>query len=263
MLAAEKETGKFIAIGYQRCFSNAMLALKKDILDGVFGKSISMKFCMSAPRKFEYYARGGGYAGQVRTKDGKIILDSPASNACAHFMQEMFFLLGNEMDTTAEPTLVGGECYRAYDITNFDTCTLKMTVNGDVPVYFAASHVAETGTAHLVRYEFENGYVVIDAGIVKATFNDGTVKIYGDPMENQYAHKVIHCLNAIKNGIKPVCTVKTALSHVKLIGEVYHTIPVAEFAENEKVQDEERIYVPGLREKLIEAFNRACLLSEV
>ena len=75
MLSAEEETGKFIAIGYQRCFSDAILSLKKDILDGVFGNAISMKFCMSAPRKFEYYARGGGYAGQVCTKDGKTILD--------------------------------------------------------------------------------------------------------------------------------------------------------------------------------------------
>lgn len=263
MLAAEKESGKFIAIGYQRCFSDAILALKKDILDGVFGKALSMKFCMSAPRKFEYYARGGGYAGQVCTKDGKIILDSPASNACAHFMQEMFFLLGKEMDTTAEPTLVDGECMRAYDITNFDTCALKMLVNGDVTVYFAASHAAESSTSHMVRYEFENGYVVIVEGLIKATFRDGSVKVYGDPMENQYAHKIIHCLDAIKNGTTPVCTVKTALSHVKLIGEVYRTISVKEFAESEKVRAEDRIYIPGLKEKLLEAFEKTCLLSEV
>ena len=261
MLDAEKKTGKFIAIGYQRCFSDAILSLKKDILDGVFGKALSMKFFMSAPRKFAYYVRGGGYAGQVKTKDGRIILDSPASNACAHFMQEMLFLLGSEMDTTAEPTLVGGECLRAYDITNFDTCTLKMTVNGDVPVYFAASHSAESSSPHMVRYEFENGYVIIEDCFLKATFKDGSVKNYGDPMLDPYANKIRHCLNAIKAGTIPVCTVKTARSHVKLIGDVYHTIPVTEFAE--KVCEEDRIYVPGLKEKLKDAFDKGCLLSEV
>ena len=261
MLDAEKRTGKFIAIGYQRCFSEAILTLKRDILDGVFGKAVSMKFFMSAPRKFEYYARGGGYAGQVCTKDGKVILDSPASNACAHFMQEMLFLLGSEMDSTAEPTLVGGECLRAYDITNFDTCTLKMTVNGDVPVYFAASHVAESGTAHMVQYVFEKGNVTIEAGLLNATFYDGTVKSYGDPMLDQYTNKICHCLDAIENGTTPVCTVKTALSHVRLIQDVYHRIPVTELTE--KIREEDRIYVPGLKDRLMVAFEKSCLLSEV
>ena len=262
MLCAERKTGKFIAIGYQRCFSDAILLLKRDILDGLFGKAQSMKFCMSAPRKFVYYSRGGGYAGQVCTKDGRTILDSPASNACAHFMQEMLFLLGSEMDVAAEPTLVSGECLRAYDITNFDTCTLKMTV-GDVPLFFAASHTAAVGTPHMVRYEFENGYATIEEGLIKAYFKDGTVKTYGDPMQDMYINKIRHCLNAIRNGTTPVCTVKTAFSHVKLIGEVYRTIPVVDFTENEKVQEEDRIYVRGLREKLLQAYDKTCLLSEV
>ena len=261
MLEAEKKTGMFIAIGYQRCFSDAVLSLKRDIIDGVFGKAKAMKFCMSAPRKFEYYARGGGYAGQVLTKDGKVILDSPASNACAHFVQEMLFLLGSAMDTTAEPVLVSGECLRAYDITNFDTCTLKMTANGDVSVYFAASHCAESSTPHMVRYEFENGYITIEDGLLKAIFSDGTVKNYGDPMFDPYANKIRHCLDAIKNDTTPVCTVKTARSHVKLIADVHRLIPVTELTD--KVCEEDRIYVPGLKEKLIKAFDKGCLLSDV
>lgn len=263
MLSAEKRTGKFIAIGYQRCFSDAILALKRDILNGVFGKPLSTKFFLSAPRKLAYYARGGGYAGQVYTKDGRIILDSPASNACAHYMQEMLFLLGSEMDTTAEPTLIAGECLRANDITNFDTCTLKMTVHGNVPVFFVASHATESGMPFMVRHEFENGYVTIEDGLLKAAFKDGTVKIYGNPSENQYTNKILHCLDAIKNGTTPVCTVKTALSHVKVIGEIYRTIPVADFPENEIVHEEDRVYVPGLLEKLKECFDRTCLLSEL
>jgi predicted dehydrogenase len=263
MLSAEKRTGKFIAIGYQRCFSDAILTLKRDILNGVFGKPLFTKFLMLAPRKFVYYARGGGYAGQVYTKDGRIVLDSPASNACAHYMQEMLFLLGSEMDTTAEPTLIDGECLRANDITNFDTCALKMTVHGDVPVFFAASHATESGTPHTVHHQFENGYVTLEEGLLKATFNDGTVKIYGNPNQDPYTTKIIHCLDAIKNGTTPICTVKTALSHVKVIADVYRTIPITEFAENEKVYTEERVYVAGLQEKLTEAFDRMCLPSEL
>ena len=113
MIQAEKDTGKFIAIGYQRCFSDAIVSLKKDILAGLLGKPVSTKFLSASARALVYYSRGGGYAGQVYTKDGRMILDSPASNACAHYVQEMLFLLGEELDVTAEPTLVSGECYRA------------------------------------------------------------------------------------------------------------------------------------------------------
>lgn len=263
MIQAEKDTGKFIAIGYQRCFSDAILALKKDILAGVLGKAISTKFLMASARALVYYSRGGGYAGQVYTKDGRIILDSPASNACAHYLQEMLFLLGEEMDVTAEPTLVSGECLRANDITNFDTCTLKMTVRGDIPVYFGASHAIETGSIVRVQHTFENAVVTIENGILTATFKDGSVKEYGNPSADQYAHKILHCLDAIKNGTAPVCTVKTALPHIKLIHDIYRNIPISDFADSEKICTEEKIYVPGLGEKLLAAYENECLLSEV
>ena len=40
---AEKESGKFIAIGYQWSYSDAIQLLKKDIMNGVYGKAVNMK----------------------------------------------------------------------------------------------------------------------------------------------------------------------------------------------------------------------------
>ena len=155
MIQAEKETGKFIAIGYQRCYDNVILNLKKAILDGTFGKPISAKSMISSPRKYAYYARGGGYAGNIMTKDGKMLLDSPIANACAHYVQEMLFLLGDTMDTSAESTLVQCECYRANDITNFDTCCLKMKTSSGADVYYACSHAVQVKTSIYAHYIFE------------------------------------------------------------------------------------------------------------
>lgn len=266
MLQTEKDTGKFIAIGYQRCFSPAVLSLKKDILDGVLGKPLSAKTHISGSRKYDYYARGGGYAGNIATKDGRIVLDSPVANACAHYVQEMLFLLGEEMDLAAEPTLVQGECYRANDITNFDTCCLKLTVRGDIPMYFVASHANDLKTPLAAHYEFEKATMDVIGGEILVTFQDGTQKNYGTVMKNdatQYTTKIIHCLEAIENGTTPVCTVKTALPHVKMIGDIYKNIPVVNFPEEEKVYAEDRLYVDGLTAKLVAAFERTCMLSEV
>ena len=266
MIAAMDRTGKFIAIGYQRCFSPVILELKKDILNGVFGKPLSAKCQFSGNRKFEYYARGGGYAGNVATKDGKIILDSPVANACAHYVQEMLFLLGDKMDSSAEPTLVQGECFRANDITNFDTCFLKLTVRDNIPVYFNASHAVEIKTPLSAHYEFENAVVDLAASEMVATFKDGTVKNYGKPIindETEYTTKILHCAQAIENGTSPVCTVKTARPHVKMIGDIYSKIPVQNFPEEEKIYLEEKLYVRGLQDKMLEAYDKECMLSEL
>ncbi len=262
MIQAEKETGKFIAIGYQRCFNNVILKLKQDILKGVFGKPVSAKATFSAPRNFAYYHRGGSYAGNIATKDGKIILDSPVANACAHYVQEMLFLLGDEMDTAANPTLVQGECYRANDITNFDTCCLKLTIRDNVPVYFSTSHAVQVKTEIYMHYEFENAVIDLEGGHLYAVFNDGDVKDYG-MIKDSYDNKILHCIDAIENGTQPVCTVKTALPHVKMIGDIYKQIPVANFPEAEIVRLEDKLYVHGLRGKIKEAYQKACMLSEL
>ena len=266
MIEAMEKTGKFIAIGYQRCFSPAVLELKKDILAGVFGKPLSAKCQCSGNRAFAYYSRGGGYAGNVATKDGKIILDSPVANACSHYVQEMLFLLGDKMDTSADPTLVQGECYRANDITNFDTCFLKLTVGNNIPVYFNSSHAVEVKTPLSAHYEFEKGTINLVDGNLIATFSDGTVKDYGSPApkdETQYSTKIIHCIEAIEKGITPVCTVKTARPHVKLICDIHKQIPIQNFPEEEKIYLEDKLYVRDLQDKMLEAYRKECMLSEV
>ena len=96
---------------------------------------------------------------------------------------------------------------------------------------------------------------------------DGTVKDYGRPINSgdgtEYTTKILHCIEAIENGANPVCTAKTARPHVKMIGDIYKNIPIVNFPEEEKVYLEYRLYVPGLREKMLEAYEKTCMLSEL
>lgn len=262
MIQAEKETGKFIAIGYQRCYDQCILNLKKAILDGVFGKPISAKSMIASPRNFNYYARGGSYAGNIMTKDGKMILDSPVANACAHYVQEMLFLLGDTMDTAADATLVQGECYRANDITNFDTCCLKLKTSNGVTVYYATSHAVQVKTTIYAYYEFENAVIELEGSHFFATFKDGTAVDYG-MHKDSYVEKILHCIEAIENGTTPVCTVKTALPHVKMIGDIYKNIPVVNFPEEDIVRLDDYLFVQGLRGKIKDAYFKECMLSEL
>ena len=142
MLEAQKKHGRFIAIGYQWSYSKAIQKLKADIADGILGNPISFKTAISWPRGIAYYKRGGGWAGRIE-KDGKLVLDSIASNACAHYLHNMLFILGDAPTKSVAPILVQAECYRANEIENFDTCCIKMKTESGVRLYFAATHAAE------------------------------------------------------------------------------------------------------------------------
>ena len=52
-----RETGLFVAVGYQLCFSHEILAIKKDILSGIYGKPKRLKTLRLMRRNDIYYSR--------------------------------------------------------------------------------------------------------------------------------------------------------------------------------------------------------------
>ncbi len=264
MLEAEKKYGKWIAIGYQWSFSDAIQKLKSDILAAKLGAPISFKTAISWPRPLAYYKRGTGWGGMI-SKNGILILDSIASNACAHYLHNMFFLLGDNMNESTDVVSLDGQCLRANDIENFDTCALKMVTEGGVPLYFIASHAAEAIRNPEFVYSFENAKVVFsqdDESDIKAVFNDGREICYGNPFENDFK-KLTDCIDAVKRGTTPVCTAKTALPHTRLIQRIYNEIPIKNFPKEQVCLNEAegRIFVRGLLERMYEAYSSESMID--
>lgn len=263
---AQKEYRRFIAIGYQWSFSDAMRKLKKDILSGVFGAPLSFKTLVCWPRSRGYYERGSGWAGRIQ-KDGRLVLDSIASNACAHHLHNMLFLLGDTMETSAPTELLRAECYRANAIENFDTCVMKMRTARGVDLYFAASHATKEQKNPTFIYSFEKGRVMYsedETPQLRAEFQSGDTKIYGNPSENAF-QKLADCIAAVRNGTKPICTVETATPHVHLIADLYRTTEIQDFSGEAIRYDTEKdaVYVEGLLEALSSAYRKEAFLSEV
>ncbi len=265
MLAAEKRYGRFIAIGYQWSYCDAIRNLKSDILKGVFGKPVSLKTAISWPRNRAYYQRGGGWGGRIQ-KDGQLILDSIASNACAHYLHNMLFLLGDTMEHSTAFKSIQAECYRANAIENFDTCCIRLESQAGAQLYFAASHAAGKNRDPIFEYTFERGVMRFEQGAktgIVARFHDGSSKDYGDPFQNQF-RKLWDCIEAVQNSTTPICTVETALPHVQLIETLYHVVPVLDFPRERISLDEETdtVFVEGLYEQLYDAYEARCMLSE-
>lgn len=265
MLEAEKQYGRFIAIGYQWSFSDAITSLKRDILEGKLGAPLSLKTIISWPRNFAYYRRGSGWGGRIQ-KDGVPILDSIASNACAHYLHNMLFLLGDRLDSSASIDALTGDCLRANEIETFDTCTLKARIK-DTDLFFAASHATEETREPAFCYRFERATVTFWAdttGVICAHFNDGKEVVYGNPFANDFK-KLWDSVQAAQQGARPICTVETAMAHMEAINKLHTEIPYRDFPKDKVCLNKNGngVYVPNLLQRLIQAYEEEKLLSEL
>jgi hypothetical protein len=106
----------------------------------------------------ESYFRRNDWAGRWQ-RDGRWIMDSPAANALSHFLHLPLYLLGHSMDEAAVPAAVAAELYRANDIENYDTCSIRITLGGQLPLVVAYTHACHTTVEPLVTIETERAQI--------------------------------------------------------------------------------------------------------
>ena len=220
--AASSESKKFVAIGYQWSFTDAIQDLKRDIMLGLFGKARRFKSLVLWPRDDRYYKRNN-WAGRRRAGDNSWILDSPINNATAHYLHNMFYVLGSQIHNSAKPVSVVAEIYRANNIENFDTAALRCQTDTGVEMLFYTSHAVPEYRGPVLCYEFENATVRYetdgygeDNPLITAHYKDGKVKNYGCP-DNQPFKKLYDALEAVKTGKPVVCGADAAISQTLCI----------------------------------------------
>ena len=158
MIAARDRSGLPVAIGFQDLYQPAVAALKQRLVAGEFGEPRGARIIGCWPRSEHYFTRND-WAGRCG-RDGRWVMDSPASNALAHFLHLTLFLLGDDDRVSAQPTSVAAELYRANRIENYDTCSLHFTVApADVPVLVAFTHACETAVDPVVTIETEHAEI--------------------------------------------------------------------------------------------------------
>ena len=226
MARTAAETGKHLNIGYQLCYTEAILNLKKDILAGDLGAPLSASALICWPRKSAYWARSWCAR---KTFAGKPVLDSIAMNACAHYLHIMFFLLGSAMNASAMPEKAQTLLLRAHDIETFDTAMIRTRAAG-AQVDFLATHTCERTIDPLLKLRFEKGTVLIDeagteAGAVRAVMADGTERHYG-AVRPQYSRKIPYACGVLRGVLEPVCTPETAMPHLRLVSAATLRAPV-------------------------------------
>ncbi len=260
---AAKEAGKFVMIGYQWSYSQAITDLKADILAGKLGAPEFLKTLILWPRKKEYFTRGSGWAGKLRAKDGSVINDSIAANACAHYIHNILYVCGEDK-LAAEARDIKADLIRVNDIENFDNATISFSLDSGAKCLFVAAHSANKLIQPEFEYKFENAvvrYKKDDEDIV-AYFNDGTEKNYGNPFGKFNSDKAFIAIEGCRNpGFTPACSHLTAAAHTRLI-EAVQTNKIMDANPELIREDEKFIYIDGLDEVMQRCYKDGIMLRD-
>ena len=158
MIAARDRAKLPAAVGFQDVYCPTTMPMKRRLLDGEIGRIHSAVVWSTSPRTDQYYARAD-WAGAFQRR-GRWVLDSPAQNGLAHYMNIALFLMGDAPDRSAQPVAVEAELYRAHDIENYDTCALRLTLEAGATLTVLFTHACKTLNLPVVTLHGERGKVV-------------------------------------------------------------------------------------------------------
>jgi predicted dehydrogenase len=256
MIEKRDKSGKFVMIGYQWSFSEGIRSLKKDILDGRFGKPLRMKSICLWPRDFAYFSRNK-WAYKKTDPNGNVVMDNLFNNAMSHFIHNMFFLLGNSMDSSAIPAKTEAFTARAYQLETYDTGALRTFTQSGEELLFLASHAAERKVDPGFRIEFEKGFVELKPGAEKIVAKiPGNMDIsYPSPDSDHQFRKLFTAIDCAAGRGEVICSPETALSQAiiadqtdKICREPY------QFPSERTQRNNERLFVKGLDDLLLTCY---------
>lgn len=261
--AARDRTGKLCAIGYQWCYNEALLALKRDILNGDLGAPLRLKAIALWPRAQSYYRRGIGWAGRRYDQQNRPVMDSVVSNATAHYLMNMLWMLGGAIDGAAEVANLRAVTARVNPIENFDSVFLRGEAAGAELLYIA-THAVDRSHGPEFEYEFERGTIHYlsedgdDRLIAKMT--DGSARVYpGMSGAATVGPKLWRTIDAIKGDADPSaipCPIEAACAHTRVMDALNALSPIDHNADDRRAHDADKdvYYLPGLFERLLQAY---------
>jgi predicted dehydrogenase len=269
MIEARDRNRRQLAIGYQWSFSPAIQQLKRDIASGRFGQPKRLRTRVYWPRDEKYYSRSH-WAGRQRDTDGRLVLDSPANNACAHHLHNMFYVLGDATDRSDWPATVKAELYRANAIQNYDTVVIRSCTQRGADVLFIASHVTQHTRDPVFCYEFEEAAVHYGkfGDCIVAERRDGSRINYGSPTSAEWPHKLFDVLKSVHDAQPVVCGPEAAGAQTACIYAAQQSMPnIVDFPGDQIVVEgepgERRTYVKDIETILDRCYEQFSLPSDL
>jgi len=217
--ATERRTKRWCAVGYQWVYSPSIQWLKEKVTTGSLGAIQEMRSMIGWPRAASYYARNK-WAGQI-WRNGRWVLDGPATNATAHYLTNMLYLAGTQVGHPIAIAEVKAELYRAKPIPSYDTSCIQIQTTERVRITHYVSHSlpeildpvmdisCEEGTIH---WEAHNDTAVIH-------YKNGTQETFVNPVPSDNNLGPFHQVARVLEGKEPtpLCGLAEGGPHVLVI----------------------------------------------
>jgi predicted dehydrogenase len=224
LIAAEKETRRRIAIGFQHIYSNSIRKLKSRICDGRLGKVERLALVCGWPRSQQYYARNE-WAGKLRVGTDWI-LDSPANNAHAHYVLNALYLCSPDPEASANPFELRAELYRANRIEGPDTVQMQFNTTDGSRVFIILTHSNSRENGPYMHLDCEHGkvYWQTDNGKTIVRYKNGNVEEFDNLTHDKWRYEGFRdFVHAVHQGRDPLCTPKLARSHSLIINAMHES----------------------------------------
>jgi predicted dehydrogenase len=266
LIEAAGKSNSWVMIGYQWSYSRAIRSLKKDILAGKFGKPIRMKTLCCWPRDEAYYSRND-WAGKIKDANGRWVLDSPANNAMAHFLHNLFYILGDKPDRCAMPSEVTAELYRTYPIDNYDSVACRAFTKEGAEILFFASHATSDDLGPMFELEFERARVTYDesSGNIVAREHKGSTKSYGSPEAEHPLRKLFEAVETIREPKTILCGPQASVAQTLCMNGMQESVAeITDFPQSWIATDPDwgRRWVRDLLQNFEDCYKEGILPSE-
>ena len=265
LIKKKNKSGKFVMVGYQWSFSEGIQDLKRDILERRFGNPLRIKALCLWPRDYAYFTRNK-WAYRNIDEEGNAVRDNLFSNAMAHFIHNMLFLLGDTMETASEAVDIKSQLCRANQIETYDTGLFCARTPSGVDLLFMGTHAGAKTTDPCFRIEFESGFAELKPGakIISAKTLDKKEIAYPSPDSDHQFKKLFAALKNLQQPGNLVCTPETALPHAKLVEQIHNgSGTVGTFSGDKVIRENNRLYVQGLDELLLSAYRNFRIPSDL
>ncbi len=266
MKEAEKRTDKFVTVGYQTMFQPETRRIKELLLSGAIGEAHTFSCYALWPRGDRYYGRNN-WAGKMAV-NGKWVLDSPFTNALAHYLNLLSFYAGGTFAGTIDPVEVQAGLFRANPIETDDIASIRVTGSRGERLFFHVTHVSE-GTANpVIRIEGTGGVIEYDENKTVVRRADNSVieefpTTTWEPMRINIYNKLI---KRLQDPGEFVCTLDIAAMHTLITNAVFDSvrnlpIPPEAVTKGNDAEGSSRLIVPGIDAALRRAFAENRLLG--
>jgi predicted dehydrogenase len=226
LIAAKKETGRSVAVGFQHIYSNSIQQLKSRICGGGLGKVRFLSLICGWPRSETYYSRNE-WAGRLRVGE-EWILDSPANNAHAHYLMNVLYLCSPEPGKADSPAEIRAELYKGNRIEGPDTVLLRFMTTGGSSAFVILTHANGREHGPYMRLECEKGtaYWQTDNGKTLVRYSDGKTEEFDNLTHDNWRYDGFRDLVlALREGRDPLCTPELARAQTLTVNAMHESSP--------------------------------------